>query len=50
MKRKTTNWFTKIETKMKNKNVKMQNNHETKPFPQKGDEHKNKNDNVNECK
>ena len=35
---------------MKNKNVKMQNNHETKPFPQKGDEHKNKNDNVNECK
>ena len=28
----------------------MQNNHETKPFAQQGDEHENKNDNVNDCK
>ena len=42
MKSKTTNWFTKIETKMKNKNAKTQNNHEKKPFVQQGDEHKKK--------
>ena len=46
MKKKTKNWFTKT----KNKNAKTQNNHETKPFEQHGDEHENKNDNVNDCK
>ena len=27
-----------------------QNNHKTKPFAQQGDQHENKNDNVNDCK
>ena len=47
---KMTNWFTKTETKTKNKNVKTQNNHEKKPFAQQGDEHENKNDNINDYK
>ena len=35
---------------MKNKNAKTQNNHETKPFAQQGDEHWNKKENPTTAK